>query len=246
MVIIEEVEESSSSDVEIIEQDSDMSPSARIVPAKRVKVEVSDRYATVKPSYEPPRPTEAQQKSILEGSESPDILISVSEESNSKLKSDMDCNQENEALNEPANAAPDKRLFLLSMEFPNELVDLAINKLGEGAPLIEVVDFILSLTARSSREKDITGSNGSKDKKNEGNTEETLLGKMDKTASLLDMGFSEDEVFSAIDNLGPEVPIWELADSIFASRIACGTGEEDVLTSQCSSVSQQDGNIPRI
>lgn len=42
--------------------------------------------------------TQAQQKSIFEGSESPDILISVSEESNSKLKSDMDCNQENEVI----------------------------------------------------------------------------------------------------------------------------------------------------
>ncbi|XP_039146551.1 probable inactive DNA (cytosine-5)-methyltransferase DRM3 isoform X3 [Dioscorea cayenensis subsp. rotundata] len=201
MAIIE-VEESSSSDVEIIEQDSDVWTSTRIVPAKRVKVEVSGRHVTVKPSYEPPRHTEAQQKSIFEGSESPDILISVSEESNSKLKSDMDCNQENEVLNESSNAAPDKRLLLLAMEFQDELVDLAINKLGEGAPLTELVDFILSLTARSSIEKDITGSNGSKDKKNEGNTEETLLGKMDKTASLLDMGFSEDEIFSAIDNLG--------------------------------------------
>ncbi|XP_039146550.1 probable inactive DNA (cytosine-5)-methyltransferase DRM3 isoform X2 [Dioscorea cayenensis subsp. rotundata] len=228
MAIIE-VEESSSSDVEIIEQDSDVWTSTRIVPAKRVKVEVSGRHVTVKPSYEPPRHTEAQQKSIFEGSESPDILISVSEESNSKLKSDMDCNQENEVLNESSNAAPDKRLLLLAMEFQDELVDLAINKL-----------------ARSSIEKDITGSNGSKDKKNEGNTEETLLGKMDKTASLLDMGFSEDEIFSAIDNLGPEVPIWELADSIFANRIASGTGEEDLLTSRCSSVSQQDGNMPRI
>ncbi|KAH7655164.1 DNA (cytosine-5-)-methyltransferase protein [Dioscorea alata] len=220
MTIIE-VEESSSSDVEIIELDSDLWTSTRIVPAKRV-----------------------QQKSI--GSEYPDIHLSASEESNSKLKSDMDCNQENEALNKSSNAAPDKRLLLMAMEFQDELVDLAINKLGEGAPLTELVDFILSLTARSSREKDIVGSNGSKVEKNEGNTEETLLGKMDKTASLLDMGFSEDEIFSAIDNLGPEVPIWELADSIFAKRIASGAGEEDLLTSRCSSVSQQDGNMPRI
>ncbi|KAJ0976442.1 hypothetical protein J5N97_018407 [Dioscorea zingiberensis] len=244
MVSIVELEESgSSSDVEIIEQDlstaesSDVKPSSRVVSAKRVKVEVSGRYATVKPSCEPPMSTEAQESNV-ESSESPDLLISVSEESNSMLKSDADCNQENEALNESSNAASDKRLFLLSMEFPDELVDLALNKLGENAPLPELVDFILvALVARSSGEKDVTGSDDSKNQKNKGITEETLLGKTDKTASLLDMGFTEDEVFSAIDNLGPEVPVWELADSIFANRIACGAGEEDLVTSQLRSIS---------
>lgn len=49
---------------------------------------------------------------------------------------------------------------------------------------------------------------------------ETSFQSKDKRLPLLEMGFSEDEISSAIARSGAEVPILELADSIFANQIA--------------------------
>ncbi|PIA24669.1 hypothetical protein AQUCO_138400001v1, partial [Aquilegia coerulea] len=52
------------------------------------------------------------------------------------------------------------------------------------------------------------------------NTTKAMFWTMDVTLGLLEMGFSEDEVSSAIEKFGAEIPIEELADSIFAQRMA--------------------------
>ncbi|ONK78779.1 uncharacterized protein A4U43_C02F22320 [Asparagus officinalis] len=52
-------------------------------------------------------------------------------------------------------------------------------------------------------------------------------GMMQKKRRLKDMGFTEDEISHAIDNFGPEVPISELADAIFANQIASAVATEE-------------------
>ncbi|KAK2435733.1 putative inactive DNA (cytosine-5)-methyltransferase DRM3 [Trifolium repens] len=47
---------------------------------------------------------------------------------------------------------------------------------------------------------------------------EKLFGIMEKTLLLFEMGFSENEISSAVDKLGPDVPISELANFIFATK----------------------------
>lgn len=50
-----------------------------------------------------------------------------------------------QVLNESSNAAPDKRLLLLAMEFQDELVDLAINKLGMACfPVLKFSAYVFS------------------------------------------------------------------------------------------------------
>ncbi|XXG53844.1 hypothetical protein AAC387_Pa03g1872 [Persea americana] len=59
-------------------------------------------------------------------------------------------------------------------------------------------------------------------------TSETLPELMDKTLlQLREMGFSEPEISFAVEKLGAEVPILELADSIFANRFANTSIHED-------------------
>ncbi|XP_074575593.1 putative inactive DNA (cytosine-5)-methyltransferase DRM3 [Curcuma longa] len=105
----------------------------------------------------------------------------------------------------------DKRSYLLMMNFSEEEVDLAINQLGEDANLPELADFIVtSQTVGSSRVNDMQN--------DEEPASEALFGTMDKTLHLLQMGFTEEEVSTAIDIYGSEVSVQELADSIFARR----------------------------
>lgn len=122
----------------------------------------------------------------------------------------------------------DKKASLLMMNFTIEEVEFAINKLGEDAPVNELVDFIFAAQMASADD-----SNKIHETKNEEATTETLFGTMDKTLRLLEIGFSEQEISAAIEKYGAEVPISELADSIVCDRMAGPNikNEEDPFSS---------------
>ncbi|KAL9233065.1 hypothetical protein vseg_008105 [Gypsophila vaccaria] len=109
---------------------------------------------------------------------------------------------------------------LLMMNFPVTKVDFAINKLGKNAPIDELVDFITAAEIAESENCDDSPLDDRMEK-NEDVSTEALFGTMDKTLQLLQMGFNEQEVSLAIEKLGSEVPITELANSICAIQ----TGE---------------------
>ncbi|KAL5202588.1 hypothetical protein ABZP36_013540 [Zizania latifolia] len=115
----------------------------------------------------------------------------------------------------------DKRAYLLStMNFSQREVDLALNQLGEEASLEQLVECIVT--------GQVTGFSGGKENGDASHEAESLFGGMDKTVHLLHMGFTEEEVSSVIDNFGPEATVFELADSIFARRIANSIEQKEV------------------
>ncbi|KAL8266917.1 hypothetical protein R6Q59_004261 [Mikania micrantha] len=118
----------------------------------------------------------------------------------------------------------DKKASLLMMNFTMEEVEFAINKLGEDAPVSELVDFIFAAQMATSDD-----SNKSHGTKNEYANTDTLFGTMDKTLRLLEIGFSEQEISAAIEKYGSEVSISELADSIVYDRMGgpCVKSEEE-------------------
>ncbi|CAL9057566.1 unnamed protein product [Musa banksii] len=203
MVKVEDCTDSgSSSDVEILER-------------QRLQVTWSD----LKPGSAPDLEDEnagPEASSSLDGFSSPER-----EEADSLFGSELDDNVDSEYHNVPSVQDGEKRLYLLAMNFAEEEVDLALKQLGESAPLSELADFIVTAqTAGSSGENSMKGSESNLGKDEEQNAE-GLFGMMDKTNYLFQMGFTEEEVSTAIDNFGPEVSIQELADSIFASRLSC-------------------------
>ncbi|XP_017975645.1 PREDICTED: DNA (cytosine-5)-methyltransferase DRM2 [Theobroma cacao] len=125
----------------------------------------------------------------------------------------------------------DKRASLLMMSFSVNEVDFALDKLGEHAPLNELVDFIAAAQIAEEFEKESEGSLSSEEEKDQNVTNEFLFGTMEKTLHLLEMGFSENEVSIAIEKFGSEVPIAELADSIFTGQIAGNYTESKKFTS---------------
>ncbi|KAK9066127.1 hypothetical protein SSX86_015529 [Deinandra increscens subsp. villosa] len=116
---------------------------------------------------------------------------------------------------ECCDVTDDKKASLLMMNFTMEEVEFAINKLGEDAPVNELVDFIFAAQLATADD-----SNKSHETKNEDASTDTLFGTMDKTLRLLEIGFSEHEISAAIEKYGSEVSISELADSIVCDRMA--------------------------
>lgn len=184
----------------------------------------------------------ALQKSSPSVPNSLDGFSSFDEENDSPLEFTTDDSEEDQELNMPSNVDLDKKSYLLTMNFSEKEVDSALSQLGENAPLTELVDFIVTAQSEGfSGEKEMDASFSGDVGKNEEKTTEALFGMMDKTIYLLQMGFTENEVSSAIDNFGPEVPILELADSIFASRIARRVDrEEDVVNDGISIKNEPD------
>ncbi|XP_075654480.1 putative inactive DNA (cytosine-5)-methyltransferase DRM3 isoform X2 [Castanea sativa] len=127
----------------------------------------------------------------------------------------------------------DKRASLLMMNFSVNEVAFAIDKLGEDAQITELVDFITAAQIAEELEKDTDDTTQGDEVRNSSDSpmhtnNETLFGTMEKTLRLLEMGFSESEVSSAIEKYGSEIPVSELADSIFADQISksCVGGSE--------------------
>ncbi|GLT34746.1 hypothetical protein SLA2020_092450 [Shorea laevis] len=125
----------------------------------------------------------------------------------------------------------DKRASLLMMNFSENEVDFALGKLGEDAPVNELVDFITAAQIAEELENEIDDSSGDDEERDQGVANETLFGTMDKTLHLLEMGFSESEISLAIEKFGAEIPILELADSILTGRIHCSDSEKFNLAS---------------
>ncbi|KAK8471013.1 hypothetical protein PHAVU_003G119200 [Phaseolus vulgaris] len=119
-----------------------------------------------------------------------------------------------EELDELNRDIDDKRGSLLMMNFCMEEVEFAIRKLGHGASIPELVDFIFALQIAKKLKKEPEDITYERDEV----SNEKLFGIMAKTLQLFEMGFSENEVSSAIDKLGSEAPISELANFIFAEQ----------------------------
>ncbi|WJX90786.1 DNA (cytosine-5)-methyltransferase [Trifolium repens] len=128
-------------------------------------------------------------------------------------------NQPKEEPDEFNEDFEDKRGTLLMMNFSVEEVEYAIRKLGNKASVPELVDFIFAaqiakkMKKEEADEDEITCYVREKEISNE-----KLFGIMEKTLLLFEMGFSENEISSAVDKLGPDVPISELANFIFAEQ----------------------------
>ncbi|KAI3874979.1 hypothetical protein MKW98_019552 [Papaver atlanticum] len=111
----------------------------------------------------------------------------------------------------------DRRGYLLAMNFSVNEVDSAIERLGEDAPVNELVDYIVAAQ--------IAGKNEDAAAKA---TESLFAPTTDRTVGLLlEMGFTEEEIAYAIDKFGggDDISVQELADSIFAKRIGDAQGE---------------------
>lgn len=116
-----------------------------------------------------------------------------------------------------ALANDDRRSSLLMMNFSLKEVSNAMAKLGDDAPINELVDFIFA--AQIAENQALVPHQNDVGRNQESNTEK-LFGTMDKTLRLLEMGFTEKQISTAIDKYGSEVPIAELADSICADELA--------------------------
>ncbi|XP_017222058.1 probable inactive DNA (cytosine-5)-methyltransferase DRM3 [Daucus carota subsp. sativus] len=98
---------------------------------------------------------------------------------------------------------------LLQMNFPLKEVEFAIDKLGESAPIDELVDFILASQLAGETEEVVSANHSDEEKKEKS---------MDKRQQLLEMGFTEQEVSAAIEINGPDKSLAELTDSIVSGQ----------------------------
>ncbi|CAN6345178.1 unnamed protein product [Urochloa humidicola] len=167
---------------------------------------------------------------ILESLLSYSDLQQTGSESSGSLGSlfDSDNEENNSPLDQDIKTEPDsfseKWSYLLrTMKFSQEEVDLAFKKLGEEAPLAQLVDSIVNAQLGGS-----SGGLENGDATNEGKDAEALFGVMEKTLYLLQKGFTEEEVSSAIGSFGPRIPVQELADSILARRLANSIEQKEV------------------
>uniref|UniRef100_A0A7N0T6G6 SAM-dependent MTase DRM-type domain-containing protein n=3 Tax=Kalanchoe fedtschenkoi TaxID=63787 RepID=A0A7N0T6G6_KALFE len=147
-----------------------------------------------------------EQKS--DSSDSLDDLFDERDDASNTVLPDIHPKEEPDLL---YGAVEEKKATLLSMDFTLPEVEFAVDKLGGEAPVHELVDFIFA--ARVAETSDIAPEDTVK-------CEEETTETMDKTLRLLEMGFSENEVSAAIDKFGSEMPISELAESIFSGQIS--------------------------
>ncbi|CAN4107100.1 unnamed protein product [Withania somnifera] len=149
-----------------------------------------------------------------ESSDSLDSLFGDDEDINSSAKCDRDIHIKEEP-DSCIGVADDKRVSLLAMSFSLDEVEFAIGKLGEAAPVNELVDVIFAARiAENSKKIDDDVSVVEIKERNKECTTEDLFGTMEKTLKLLEMGFSENEVSTVIEKFGSEVPLEELANLI--------------------------------
>ncbi|KAK1385523.1 putative inactive DNA (Cytosine-5)-methyltransferase DRM3 [Heracleum sosnowskyi] len=113
----------------------------------------------------------------------------------------------------------EKKATLLMMNFSEDEVDYAINKLGEDALISDIIDFISAAQIAESSEKNVRIANCCDDEKNVDASTESLFGTLNNTLRLLEMGFSEKDISAAIDMCGSKATVAELADSIVSGQI---------------------------
>ncbi|KAI3891723.1 hypothetical protein MKW92_000563 [Papaver armeniacum] len=113
---------------------------------------------------------------------------------------------EMEELEVKSEVIEDTRAYLLTMNFSVKEVDSAIERLGEHAPVNELVDYIVATQIAEGAAK------------NEEATTASLFATMDRTLRLLEMGFTEEEISFALEKYGGDISVQELADSIVAKQ----------------------------
>ncbi|XP_047319096.1 probable inactive DNA (cytosine-5)-methyltransferase DRM3 isoform X2 [Impatiens glandulifera] len=109
----------------------------------------------------------------------------------------------------------DKRAALLMMNFPLDEVNFALAKLGESAPVSDLMDFIFAAQIDRKHKQAADAQTQNAEGKSKDDNAESLFGTMEKTLRLLEMGFSENQISAAIDKYGVQVPVSELAGYIF-------------------------------
>ncbi|CAH8337076.1 unnamed protein product [Eruca vesicaria subsp. sativa] len=119
-----------------------------------------------------------------------------------------------------------KRMALLGMKFPENLVDFALDRLGNTAQIDEMVDFIVAaqLAEQYAEESEDSLDDTEINEEDEDASpvaargpevpNEVLFETMDKTLHLLEMGFSNHEISIAIEKIGTEGQISDLAETI--------------------------------
>lgn len=113
----------------------------------------------------------------------------------------------------------EKKATLLMMNFSEDEVDYAMNKLGEDALISDIIDFISAAQIAESSEKNVRIADCRDDEKNVDASTETLFGTLNNTLRLLEMGFLEKDISAAIDMCGSKATVAELADSIVSGQI---------------------------
>ncbi|KAL8100477.1 putative inactive DNA (cytosine-5)-methyltransferase DRM3 [Apium graveolens] len=153
--------------------------------------------------------------------ESSDSLDSLFGEKND-ASSHVNISMHNHPKEEPdilSGVKDEKKAALLMMNFSEDEVDYAINKLGEDALISDIIDFISAAQIAESSEKNAEIANSRDDEKNVDASTETLFGTLNNTLRLLEMGFSEKDISAAIDMCGSKATVAELADSIVTGQI---------------------------
>ncbi|KAF5737100.1 DNA (cytosine-5)-methyltransferase DRM2 isoform X1 [Tripterygium wilfordii] len=130
-----------------------------------------------------------------------------------------------------------KRESLLSMNFSVNEVNFAMDKHGQDASISDLVDFITANQIAVKQERETDDMPPHVAVNNEDCNDESLFGTMEKTLRLLEMGFSENEVSLAIERLGSEATIQQLAGSICGDPIGGHNLGKAKLSSMVSSSS---------
>ncbi|KAG0461638.1 hypothetical protein HPP92_021935 [Vanilla planifolia] len=116
---------------------------------------------------------------------------------------------------------------------------------GVSSSIGDLVDFIIACqAARESEEKEMLDSISCEG--NNESTTEALFGTMDTTLCLLRMGFTENEVSTAIAKFGSDAPLNELANSILTSRLAFPVKEEDVTEDEVRFTCQEQNELEQL
>ncbi|KAI3846234.1 hypothetical protein MKX03_002800 [Papaver bracteatum] len=135
----------------------------------------------------------------------------------SPIITDDDSDFEMDGAELEVKSEENRRGYLLAMNFSVNEVDSAIERLGEDAPVNELVDYIVAAQIAGKNEDAATKA-----------TESLFAPTTDRTVGLLlEMGFTEEEIAYAIDKFGggDDISVQEMADSIFAKRIGDAQGE---------------------
>ncbi|CAI9119064.1 OLC1v1020727C1 [Oldenlandia corymbosa var. corymbosa] len=115
----------------------------------------------------------------------------------------------------------EKRICLMRMSFSKAEVDSAMNMLGGDASINDLVDFIFAARMADKCEKAASGPAHNCAKNLQQCSTEALFGTMEKTLMLFEMGFTEQQISTAIDICGSELPVSELAAAIVTGDYTC-------------------------
>ncbi|PIN19455.1 DNA (cytosine-5-)-methyltransferase [Handroanthus impetiginosus] len=132
------------------------------------------------------------------------------------------------------NGVSDEKISsLLKMNFTQDEVRFAMDRLGKHASIGQLMDLIFAARMARKYEKDANNPIPV----DEDSDNEALFGIMEKTLRLLEMGFTENEISAAFERCGSEATLPALADSI----VAGGTGP--IADKYSSSWSNSSGQI---